>query len=191
MKNLLWFIVLTTILGSFIYLYVEDKVENEKILAELKIELKEIGDGEIPQVADNVIVNLNKEKKEKKVLLDSLDLIIENKNKRLKSSNKKLKENEEKIIFLELERRRVDEEKEELNRMLEKNDSTLVEIENSVNKLTEIYEKITQEKVVLEKKYTELLLKYDGSKFILVDSIYQIDTIFYKPKDVKKIKLRN
>ena len=43
----------------------------------------------------------------------------------------------------------------------------------------------------LEEKYLELSSKYDGSKFIVVDSIYQIDTVFYKSEDVKKIKLRN
>lgn len=191
MKKVFWFILLTTVLGSFIYLYVDDKVKNERMLKDLKTELKEVNNEEIFQVADDIIFDINKEKERKKNLLDSLDLILKTKSKKLKDSNKRLKENEEKIIFLELEKEKIEKEKEELNKIVEKNDSTLVEIEKSINKLNKVYNQIVQEKKTLEEKYLELSSKYDGSKFIVVDSVYQIDTIFYKSEDVKRIKLKN
>jgi hypothetical protein len=191
MKKTFWFIVLTTILGSFIYYYVEGKVENEKILAELKEEIDENNNEDILQVVDGIILNINEEKNRRNFLLDSLDLIIEDRTKTLKESNVRLEKNEQKIIFLELEKKKIEKEKEELDKIIMKNDSTLMEIEKSIDSLNKIYNRIIQEKIVLEEKYSELLSKYDGSKFIEVDSIYQIDTIFFKSEDIKKIKLKN
>ena len=191
MKKMFWFIVLTTILGSFIYYYVEGKVENEKILAELKEEIDENNNEDILQVVDGIILNINEEKNRRNFLLDSLDLIIEDRTKTLKESNVRLEKNEQKIIFLELEKKKIEKEKEELDKIIMKNDSTLMEIEKSIDSLNKIYNRIIQEKIVLEEKYSELLSKYDGSKFIEVDSIYQIDTIFFKSEDIKKIKLKN
>jgi hypothetical protein len=191
MKKILWFIILTTIVGYFIYLYVDDKVTQQKMLTDIKTELDDLSDEDVLQMADDIIFDINSEKEKKKILLDSLDSVLKLKNKKITKSNQKLKDNEEKILFLEMEKLKIEEERKELIKIIEKNDSTLVEIKKSTNNLNEIYKKIVQEKKNLEDKYLELSSKYDGSKFIMVDSIYQIDTVFYKSEDVKKIKLKN
>jgi hypothetical protein len=191
MKKILWFIILTTIVGYFIYLYVDDKVTQQKMLTDIKTELDDLSDEDVLQIADDIIFDINSEKEKKKILLDSLDSVLKLKNKKITKSNQKLKDNEEKILFLEMEKLKIEEERKELIKIIEKNDSTLVEIKKSTNNLNEIYKKIVQEKKNLEDKYLELSSKYDGSKFIMVDSIYQIDTVFYKSEDVKKIKLKN
>jgi chromosome segregation ATPase len=191
MKKILWFIILVTIVGSFIYLYVDDKVAQQKMLTDIKTELDDLSDEDVLQIADDIIFDINSEREKKKILLDSLDSVLKLKNEKIRKSNQKLKDNEEKILFLEMEKLKIEEEREELIKIIEKNDSTLVEIKKSTKNLNEIYKKIAQEKKNLEEKYLELSSKYDGSKFIVVDSIYQIDTVFYKSEDVKKIKLRN
>lgn len=191
MKKILWFIILVTIVGSFIYLYVDDKVAQQKMLTDIKTELDDLSDEDVLQIADDIIFDINSEREKKKILLDSLDSVLKLKNEKIRKSNQKLKDNEEKILFLEMEKLKIEEEREELIKIIEKNDSTLVEIKKSTKNLNEIYKKIAQEKKNLEEKYLELSSKYDGSKFIAVDSIYQIDTVFYKSEDVKKIKLRN
>lgn len=191
MKKILWFIILVTIVGSFIYLYVDDKVAQQKMLTDIKTELDDLSDEDVLQIADDIIFDINSEREKKKILLDSLDSVLKLKNEKIRKSNQKLKDNEEKILFLEMEKLKIEEEREELIKIIEKNDSTLAEIKKSTKNLNEIYKKIAQEKKNLEEKYLELSSKYDGSKFIVVDSIYQIDTVFYKSEDVKKIKLRN
>lgn len=191
MKKILWFIILTTIVGYFIYLYVDNKVTQQKMLTDIKTELDDLSDEDVLQIADDIIFDINSEKEKKKILLDSLDSVLKLKNEKITKSNQKLKDNEEKILFLEMEKLKIEEERKELIKIIEKNDSTLVEIKKSTNNLNEIYKKIVQEKKNLEEKYLELSSKYDGSKFIVVDSIYQIDTVFYKSEDVKKIKLKN
>lgn len=194
MRKILWFIVLSTIVGSFIYNYVDGKVRQQKMLSDLKTELDNLNNEDVIQIVDDVIIDINTNKEDKKLLLDSIvniDSILKIKNEKLRKSNEKLKDNEEKFLLLENEKLKIEEEKKELFKIIEKNDSTLSEIKKSAEELNKIYKKITQEKEILEEKYLELSSKYDGSKFIEVDSVYQIDTIFYKSEDIKKIKLKD
>ena len=140
---------------------------------------------------DETINNLDIERKEKQFKLDSLDIELI---KKQKIVNQYIKSIEDNKILLQ----RIEEDNKKL--LKEKNNlsSTLVEVNERLVEVTDLNEytqrrldDVKQEKENIYNQYSDLKEIYQNNTFVVVDTIYKIDTICYTKDEIKKLILRN
>lgn len=151
-------------------------IKNKKELSVLKSDKQKVF-----ILADKTLKKINSDKKDTQRILDSLTLEVME------------KQNEMKYISSEIEKNKLENEslnlkKSELELLLTETKQKLEEsIKNHENSQKTICE-ITEEKHNLERQIDYYVGR--GEQYIIIDTIYQIDTIFYSSDDIKTLKLR-
>jgi hypothetical protein len=133
---------------------------------------------------DETMSDLELERLEKQNLLDSLDKELIRKQNIVNKFIYSIEENKELNLSLENKNRHLDSVLEETKNKLQ--DLILIN-ENTEEKL----EVVHKEKEMLYNQYNSLQEIYQGNTFIVVDTIYKIDTIYYTKDEIKKLVLKN
>ena len=140
---------------------------------------------------DETMSSLDVERKEKQLMLDSLDKELELKQIIADSYLRSI----EKSVSIKAELEEINE-----NLLLEKNnlDSILKETKFKLKEVMDVnevtrrkLETVNKEKENIMNQYSDLKQIYKDNTFIVVDTIYKIDTIYYSKDDIKKLVLRN
>jgi len=140
---------------------------------------------------DETMSSLDVERKEKQLMLDSLDKELELKQIIADSYLRSI----EKSVSIKAELEEING-----NLLLEKNnlDSILKETKFKLKEVMDVnevtrrkLETVNKEKENIMNQYSDLKQIYKDNTFIVVDTIYKIDTIYYSKDDIKKLVLRN
>lgn len=155
---------------------INHKIQNKIELNKLKSDKQKIF-----ILADKTLKKINSDKKDTQQLLDSLSLKVIQ------------KQNEMKYISLEIEKNKLENEslnnkKMELENLLSETKQKLEESIKNNEKSQKTICEITEEKNYLEHQM-DYYVGRDNS-YIVFDTIYQIDTIFYTRDEIKTLKLR-
>lgn len=140
---------------------------------------------------DETINNLDIERKEKQFKLDSLDIELIKKQKIVNQYIKSIEDNKILLQKIEGDNKKLLKEKNNLS-------STLVEVNERLVEITDLNEytqrrldDVKQEKENIYNQYSDLKEIYQNNTFVVVDTIYKIDTICYTKDEIKKLILRN
>jgi len=133
---------------------------------------------------DETMTDLDLERSEKQNLLDSLDKELIRKQNIVNKFIYSIEENKKLNLTLENKNRHLDSVLEETKNKLQ--DLILIN-ENTKEKL----EVVHKEKEMLYNQYNSLQEIYQENTFIVVDTIYKIDTIYYTKDEIKKLVLKN
>ena len=133
---------------------------------------------------DETINNLDTERKEKQFKLDSLDVELYEKQKIVNKHLKSIEESKKLHSLLKETNKNLLKESDVLKENLSTIKSELVEVRK-------MNETITKEKEDIYIQYSDLKQIYQNNTFVVVDTIYKIDTICYTKDEIKKLVLRN
>lgn len=133
---------------------------------------------------DETMTDLDLERLEKQNLLDSLDKELIKKQNIVNKFIYSIEENKKLNLSLENKNRHLDSVLEETKNKLR----DLIVINDSTKEKLEIVHK---EKEMLYNQYNSLQEIYQENTFIVVDTIYKIDTIYYTKDEIKKLVLKN
>jgi hypothetical protein len=133
---------------------------------------------------DETINNLDIERKEKQFKLDSLDVELYEKQKIVNCHLKSIEESKKIRHELEESNEKLLKERDILEESLSNVKSELVEV-------IKMNETITKEKEDIYIQYSDLKQIYQNNTFVVVDTIYKIDTICYTKDEIKKLVLKN
>lgn len=133
---------------------------------------------------DETMTDLDLERSEKQNLLDSLDKELIRKQNIVNKFVYSIEENKKLNLTLENKNRHLDSILEETKNKLR----DLIVINDSTKEKLEIVHK---EKEMLYNQYNNLQEIYKKDTFIVVDTIYKIDTIYYTKDEIKKLVLKN
>jgi len=133
---------------------------------------------------DETMSDLELERNEKQNMLDSLDEELIKKQNIVNQFILSIEQNRKLNLTLENKNRHLDSVLEETKNKLQ--DLILIN-ENTKEKL----EVVHKEKEMLYNQYNSLQEIYQENTFIVVDTIYKIDTIYYTKDEIKKLVLKN
>ena len=133
---------------------------------------------------DETMSDLELERSEKQNMLDSLDKELIRKQNIVNKFIYSIEENKKLNLSLENEKIHLESILEETKNKLQ--DLILIN-ENTKEKL----EVTHKEKEMLYNQYNSLQEIYQENTFIVVDTIYKIDTIYYSKDEIKKLVLKN
>jgi len=133
---------------------------------------------------DETMSDLELERLEKQNMLDSLDKELIRKQNIVNKFIYSIEENKKLNLTLENEKIHLESILEETKNKLQ--DLILIN-ENTKEKL----EVVHKEKEMLYNQYNSLQEIYQENTFIVVDTIYKIDTIYYTKDEIKKLVLKN
>jgi len=133
---------------------------------------------------DETMSDLELERSEKQNMLDSLDKELIKKQNIVNKFIYSIEENKKLNLSLENEKIHLESILEETKNKLQ--DLILIN-ENTKEKL----EVTHKEKEMLYNQYNSLQEIYQENTFIVVDTIYKIDTIYYSKDEIKKLVLKN
>ena len=133
---------------------------------------------------DETMYNLDNERKEKQFKLDSLDVELYEKQKIVNYHLKSIEKSKKIRYELEESNEKLLKERDILEESLSNVKSELVEV-------IKLNETITKEKEDIYTQYSDLKQIYQNNTFVVVDTIYKIDTICYTKDEIKKLVLRN
>ena len=133
---------------------------------------------------DETMSDLELERSEKQNMLDSLDKELIKKQNIVKEFIYSIEQNKKLNLTLENEKIHLESVLEETKNKLQ---DLIVINENTKEKL----EVAHKEKEMLYNQYNNLQEIYKKDTFIVVDTIYKIDTIYYTKDEIKKLVLKN
>jgi len=133
---------------------------------------------------DETMSDLELERSEKQNMLDSLDKELIKKQNIVKEFIYSIEQNKKLNLTLENEKIHLESVLEETKNKLQ---DLIVINENTKEKL----EVVHKEKEMLYNQYNSLQEIYQENTFIVVDTIYKIDTIYYTKDEIKKLVLKN
>ena len=133
---------------------------------------------------DGTMSDLELERNEKQNMLDSLDEELIKKQNIVNQFILSIEQNRKLNLTLENKNRHLDSILEETKNKLR----DLIVINDSTKEKLEIVHK---EKEMLYNQYNNLQEIYKKDTFIVVDTIYKIDTIYYTKDEIKKLVLKN
>jgi len=133
---------------------------------------------------DETMYNLDNERKEKQFKLDSLDVELYEKQKIVNYHLKSIEKSKKIRYELEESNEKLLKERDILEESLSNVKSELVEV-------IKLNETITKEKEDIYTQYSDLKQIYQNNTFVVVDTIYKIDTICYTKDEIKKLVLKN
>jgi hypothetical protein len=133
---------------------------------------------------DETMSDLELERSEKQNMLDSLDKELIKKQNIVKEFIYSIEQNKKLNLTLENEKIHLESVLEETKNKLQ---DLIVINENTKEKL----EVVHKEKEMLYNQYNSLQEIYQENTFIVVDTIYKIDTIYYTKDEIKKLILKN
>lgn len=186
MKNAFLYTFIVLVCGYFTYTYIESKHRNEDMILKTNEELNSIESKQktVFDMVDKAM--MSKAKKEEKMVL-SLDSLED--------------ELKRKMSILRKAQEKLDSTKKEVIKNKKSNDSLLLVNETLIKKNYMVEKQLVESKILVNNLHQEnnlIKLKYDSLSFEqsknksveLVDTVYIIDTIFYKKDDIKKFKLK-
>jgi len=133
---------------------------------------------------DETMSDLELERSEKQNMLDSLDKELIKKQNIVKEFIYSIEQNKKLNLTLE-------NEKIHLESVLEETKNKLHDIIQINENTKEKLEVVNKEKEMLYNQYNSLQEIYQENTFIVVDTIYKIDTIYYTKDEIKKLVLKN
>jgi len=133
---------------------------------------------------DETMSDLELERSEKQNMLDSLDKELIKKQNIVKEFIYSIEQNKKLNLTLENKNRH-------LNSVLEETKNKLHDIIQINENTKEKLEVAHKEKEMLYNQYNSLQEIYQENTFIVVDTIYKIDTIYYTKDEIKKLVLKN
>jgi len=133
---------------------------------------------------DETMSDLELERSEKQNMLDSLDEELIKKQNIVKEFINSIEQNKKLNLTLENKNRH-------LNSVLEETKNKLHDIIQINENTKEKLEVVNKEKEMLYNQYNSLQEIYQENTFIVVDTIYKIDTIYYTKDEIKKLVLKN
>jgi chromosome segregation ATPase len=191
MKNKI--ILILCFIGLLIFVISSKNSKINPFVEETKVDIKNLESEkeELFEWADKTMQEVEQQKLDREHEIYVLDSII-NKNKRtLNNSNLNLAKNKKINDSLKKENAKYIQQKEALEVLLEQVKSSLKEVKEMNEEKAELLKEIYAEKEMLQQEYDYLNSIYQDSKFTVVDTVYQIDTLFYNKEDVKKIKIKS
>lgn len=190
MKNKI--ILILCFVGLLIFVISSKNSKINPFVEETKVDIKNLEDEkeELFEWADKTMEEVEKQKINREREIYLLDSIIKKNKRTLNNSNLNLAKNRKINDSLKKENIKYIQQKEALEVLLEQVKKSLKEVEEMNKEKTELLKEIYTEKEMLQQEYDYLNSIYQDSKFITVDTVYQIDTLFYKKEDVKKIKVK-
>ena len=191
MKNKIILVLCFIGLLVFIFLSKDPKInpfveKTKKDIEKLETEKEELFDW-----ADKTMEEVELEKQKSKKVLHELDSTIKNDIKKLELSKLSIKKNRIINDSLVKENREYTKQKEFLEALLTEAQKTLSEKVNLLLTLEENHLILEERHLILEERYGYLNSIYQDSRFIVVDTVYQIDTVFYQQNEIKKIVIKN
>jgi len=187
MKNIFLYTFIVLVCGYFTYTYIESKHRHEDMILKTNNELDSI-ESKQKTVFDMVDETMrSKAKKEEKMVL-SLDSLED--------------ELKRKMFILRKAQAKLDSTKKEVIKNKKSNDSLLLVNETLINKNYMIEKQLVESKILInnlhqennliKSKYDSLSIEQTQNKSIeFIDTVYVIDSIFYKKDDIKRFKLKN
>ena len=133
---------------------------------------------------DQTMSDLELERTEKQNMLDSLDKELIKKQNIVKEFINSIEQNKKLNLTLENKNKYLDS-------ILRETKSKLHHISLENMKTKEILEVVHKEKEILYNQYNSLQETYQEKSFIIVDTIYKIDTLYYTKDEIKKLVLKN
>ena len=133
---------------------------------------------------DETMSDLELERSEKQNMLDSLDEELIKKQNIVKEFINSIEQNKKLNLTLENKNRH-------LNSVLEETKNKLHDLILINENTKEELEVTHKEKEMLYNQYNSLQEIYQENTFIVVDTIYKIDTIYYTKDEIKKLVLKN
>lgn len=192
MKNRYLFLLISVVIIILITYHLKSDYENSFIVeTKEEIKLMHTERDSIFSYVDVTMSNLEYERNEKQFVLDSLDVELYENQKIVNQHLKSIEESKKLHCLLEETNEKLLKEKGKLENSLSDAMKELVDI-RKINKVTEEkLETINKEKEVIYNQYSDLQEIYQNNTFIIVDTIYKIDTIYYNKNDIKKIIFKN
>ena len=186
MKNIFLYTFIVLVCGYFTYTYIESKHRHEEMILKTEDELSLIESKQksVFEMVDEAMMSKAKKEEKMRLGLDSLEDELKRKMYILRKTQAKL--DSTKIEFNK--NKKSNDSLIELNERLVKEkyktEISLVESKIIINNLSE-------ENSLMKVKYDSLSFEQSQNKSLeVVDTVYLIDTIFYKKEDIKKFKLK-
>lgn len=184
MKNKIILVLCSLGLLTFILLSRDPKInpfveETKKDIEKLETEAEELFDW-----ADKTVEEVELEKRRREKVIHELDSTIVSSLEKLRLSKMSIEKNKKMNDSLIKENHEYIKQKEFLENLL-------TEAQKALSEKVNLLITLEEEHLMLEKRYDYLNSIYQDSKFIVVDTVYQIDTIFYQKDEIKRIVTKN
>ena len=142
-------------------------------------------------LADSTLDQLEIERRERQTILDSMDLELTKKESIVNSFLNSIEQNKKLNSTLTYKNNNLLDEKNELEKSLIVMREQLLELTETNIQTNEILYKVNEEKSKIYNDYIVMKDRYVENTVVIVDTIYQIDTVCYKKEQIKKLVLKN
>lgn len=142
-------------------------------------------------LADSTLDQLEIERRERQTILDSMDLELTKKENIVNSFLNSIEQNKKLNSTLTYKNNNLLDEKNELEKSLIVMREQLLELTETNIQTNEILYKVNEEKSKIYNDYIVMKDRYVENTVVIVDTIYQIDTVCYKKEQIKKLVLKN
>ena len=185
MKNIFLYTFIVLVCGYFTYTYIESKHRHEQMILKTEDELSLIESKQksVFEMVDEAMMSKAKKEEKKRLSLVSVEDELKRKKYILRKTQSKLDSTKIEIS----KNKKYNDSLIELNERLVKEkykaEISLVESKIIINNLSEVNN-------LMKVKYDSLECEQKEEPYVMVDTVYVIDTIFYKKEDIKKFKLK-
>jgi hypothetical protein len=185
MKNIFLYTFIVLVCGYFTYTYIESKHRHEQMILKTEDELSLIESKQksVFEMVDEAMMSKAKKEEKMRLGLDSLEDELKRKMYILRKTQAKLDSTKIEISKNKKYNDSLIELNEKLVKEKYKAEISLVESKIIINNLSETNN-------LMKVKYDSLECEQKKEPYIMVDTVYVIDTIFYKKEDIKKFKLK-
>ena len=191
MKNNIF--ILLCVAGLITLVLISENSKVNPFLEETKKEIEEIHyeQDSLFIWAEESLENMEKSKLYKKSEIKKLDSLIKESEKKFKISSREVYKNKKINDSLKNELELYLKEKNDLEKELQNKKDEINRIISLNEKQSILINEMEQEQSEIKKMYNELNSIYVESSFVVVDTIYKIDTVFYEKEKIKKIKTKS